>query len=265
MNDTANFDVLAKDYDHSFSNSLTGHQQRTMSRKWLMHFLQGRVRLKILEINCGTGEDAIWLASLGHDVIATDISPAMIEACQQKLEFSNRRQPFFSVCGFDQLDEMFQSESFDLVFSNFAGLNCLDPFKLEQLLVTLNRIIKPAGNLAVVIFGRFCLSEIFYYLVKLKPRHAFRRWSPGPVVVPLKKGTVQPVYYHPVKKLMSGNYFSLVTKRPIGFLIPPSYMEALVVKFKNVFNMLSRMEKKTGFSWNASLADHTYILLKKQA
>ncbi len=264
MNETANFDVLAKSYDHSFTNSLTGHRQRMRTRKWLLRFLQGRGRLKILEINCGTGEDAIWLASLGHEVTATDISTAMIEACQDKLQFSNRRQPFFSTCAFDQLDKSFAPESFDLVFSNFAGLNCLDLYQLEQLLSTLNNLIKPGGNFAAVIFGRFCVVEIFYFLLKLKPQQAFRRWRSGPVMVPLAEEAVQPVYYHSIKKLEAGQYFRLLTRRPVGLLIPPSYLEGLVKKYRALFNFLFRMEDKTAFSWNASMADHTYVLLKKQ-
>ena len=36
-------------------------------------------------MNCGTGEDARWLASQGMQVLATDISAPMIEVAQCKL------------------------------------------------------------------------------------------------------------------------------------------------------------------------------------
>ena len=39
---------------------------------------------RILEINCGTGNDAVFLARSGMHVTATDISPMMIEETKRK-------------------------------------------------------------------------------------------------------------------------------------------------------------------------------------
>jgi len=38
----------------------------------------------ILEVGCGEGRDAIRLLDLGYDLIATDISPTVIEYCKKK-------------------------------------------------------------------------------------------------------------------------------------------------------------------------------------
>ena len=35
---------------------------------------------RVLELNCGTGEDAVFLARRGVRVLATDLSGAMVEA-----------------------------------------------------------------------------------------------------------------------------------------------------------------------------------------
>ena len=43
----------------------------------------------MLEINCGTGIDADWLAKKGHFVIASDISSKMIEIAKKKYDHSN--------------------------------------------------------------------------------------------------------------------------------------------------------------------------------
>ena len=43
----------------------------------------------MLEINCGTGIDADWLAKKGHFVIASDISSKMIEIAKNKYDHSN--------------------------------------------------------------------------------------------------------------------------------------------------------------------------------
>ena len=83
MTRSAPFDVLAETYDTGFVESRIGLAQRNISRKWLQPLLAGKTGLRILEINCGTGADAIWLAEQGHTVTATDASPAMIWQAQQ--------------------------------------------------------------------------------------------------------------------------------------------------------------------------------------
>lgn len=40
--------------------------------------------MKILEIGCGEGRDALYLLNNGYNVLATDISPAAIDYCKQK-------------------------------------------------------------------------------------------------------------------------------------------------------------------------------------
>ena len=40
---------------------------------------------RVLEMNCGTGEDALWLVHRGVQVFATDVSPAMLQVAQSKL------------------------------------------------------------------------------------------------------------------------------------------------------------------------------------
>ena len=79
MLEASPFDTLAETYDADFSSSAIGLMQRKRVWKWLVPLLNESGRsLNILEINCGTGEDAIRLASMGHRVIATDASAAMI-------------------------------------------------------------------------------------------------------------------------------------------------------------------------------------------
>ncbi|HOW72284.1 MAG TPA: methyltransferase domain-containing protein [Phycisphaerae bacterium] len=39
---------------------------------------------RALELGCGTGNDCLWLASLGFDIIGVDISPTALERARQK-------------------------------------------------------------------------------------------------------------------------------------------------------------------------------------
>jgi ubiquinone/menaquinone biosynthesis C-methylase UbiE len=261
------FDVLAPAYDETFSRSVIGLRQRMISRKWLEKFLCNKIHLKILEINCGTGEDAIWLASLGHEVIATDQSSKMIEEAKNKLEFYNlETEPQFLVCDINNIAREFRDRKFDLVFSNFAGLNCLDPARMSALGNTIHTILQPGGYLALVLFGKYCWWETSYYLLKFKPKEAFRRWGGERLDVQLKDNVQQPVFYYSTKNLRRYfQGFNMIDSKPVGLFIPPSYLESAMQKRPRLFNFLARMEKRFGnFSFTSPLADHSYFLFKNK-
>ena len=70
----AAFDDLAREYDAEFTTTALGSVLRAMVWKRYEHCFAGREHL--LEIGCGTGEDAVHLARRGYRVLATDASPA---------------------------------------------------------------------------------------------------------------------------------------------------------------------------------------------
>lgn len=259
MNKAAAFDPLAPVYDTSFTNSLTGRYQRNISRRWLKKFLDQGSSLNILEINCGTGEDAHWLASLGHTVYATDASPNMISQAMAKGQKTNLR---FSVVSFEALQSTFEGQSFDLIFSNFAGLNCMDAIQLQELLCQLHPMLRDNGHLAFVVFGKKCLWEKGYYLLKGHLKKANRR-KKGQASVELSPGTNINIHYFP-EKVFQNHLFRLKEKKPVGFFLPPSYLEALAQKHQTFISFLYGMEKHFSFSWMSSYADHSYLLLKKR-
>ena len=83
------FDVTAKTYDSTFTDTKIGLEQRKKVYKNIEHiFLSGDKR-NVLELNCGTGEDAIAFAKQGHNIIATDISDEMINVARSKNDYSN--------------------------------------------------------------------------------------------------------------------------------------------------------------------------------
>ncbi|MCB0209302.1 MAG: class I SAM-dependent methyltransferase [Anaerolineae bacterium] len=78
------FDAFAADYDHDFTHSTLGQLLRP--RVWAKlaeHFNPGD---HVLELACGTGEDAVWLAKHGVHVTATDGSAAMVGQAKAKAE-----------------------------------------------------------------------------------------------------------------------------------------------------------------------------------
>jgi ubiquinone/menaquinone biosynthesis C-methylase UbiE len=64
------FDAIAADYDRRYTNNPT---MRLMRRR-VWKTLHARIAegCRILELGCGTGEDAVFLAKSGCEVVATD-------------------------------------------------------------------------------------------------------------------------------------------------------------------------------------------------
>lgn len=118
----------------------------------------------ILEINAGTGTDAIHLAQHAFFVYATDIAPGMLERLQEKvIRFGLEEQVRVQRCSFTELDKL-KEEGFDAVFSNLGGLNCIPD--LKPIIDTLPSVIRPGGIVVWVLMPHICLWELtLAYLV----------------------------------------------------------------------------------------------------
>src|SRR5690349_21298404 len=78
------FDPMAEGYDETFTTSALGRVLRPLVwGRFAACFMFGS---SLLELGCGTGEDAIHLAKSGHRVLATDASPKMIDCARRKAE-----------------------------------------------------------------------------------------------------------------------------------------------------------------------------------
>lgn len=260
------FDMMATTYDSQFTTSVTGRAQRRMVWKWLMTILHEAERpLKILEINCGTGEDAIRLAGMGHHVIATDASFAMIEKAREKIIQINDpdAMPEFRHLAFDGLKHQFETEQFDLVFSNFGGLNCIDKTALCNLANDLSFLTGRNGKLFLVLMSRYCFREILYYFIRAKFKIAFRRLRQK-VNFNILSSSIPVYYYSPrlVIKIFS-NSFQYKQKYPIGLFLPPSYLEENYVNNRKKLSRLEKLENMFGYPLLAGLADHYCLLFNK--
>src|SRR5260221_9292896 len=77
------FDAAAAGYDAAFSDSVCGRALRESVWRRLEPHVHGAINL--LDLGCGTGEDAIWLARRGCNVVAVDNSTAMLSVAAAKI------------------------------------------------------------------------------------------------------------------------------------------------------------------------------------
>ncbi len=261
------FDNYAKDYDEHFTNSLIGKAQRSLVYKFFEKFIQvnSSDQQKILELNCGTGEDAIWLSNHGFNVLATDISEKMIDTAISKAE-KNAVQIQFIQSSVQNILANTNNQTFNIIFSNFGGLNCISPEELKKLSSECLTLTNKTSFVAFVIMGRKCIWEKFFFTWKKDKQKSKRRKSLDGVKAIIDNNEFLIWYYSPkeIKELFNES-FEIITVKPIGIFIPPSYLENWIKNKKWLFTILLFIENIFGsFSFLSDYADHYFILLKKK-
>ena len=208
---TAAFDQLAPHYDQLWTRSPVGHLQReAVWRRIGALFQSGQV---VLDLGCGTGEDALRLMRAGVRVRAIDASVEMVRIARDR--GVNAEVLPIENCG--RLEG-----SFDGVLSNFGALNCVE--NIDALREPLARLVRPGGYLALCVIGRFCVWETAWALFHRQPAKAFRRW---------RKSTVSSLgirVFYPSRRCLEAAFspdFTLLSWCGIGLSVPPSYIAGL--------------------------------------
>lgn len=256
----ASFDKAASHYDTTFTDSEIGKMQRNLVYRELSKQLGGIQN--ILEINCGTGEDAIWLAQQNFKVTATDISQKMIEVAQNKGSFDKLG---FQIADIKNLGTTFDGQQFDLIFSNFGGLNCLSKTELQKFFTEAKNLLSEKGKMVLVIMPKNTIWEQFYFLSKTQFRLVFRRKKK--VVLADVDGEKIATYYFNPKDIvhLAGNDFGLIDQKPIGFFVPPSYLESYFKNKKGLLRFFGSLENGiSSWSFLSKYADHYIITLQKR-
>ena len=252
------FDSYAKDYDADFNFSPIGKMQRER----VYHFLTPHLKpnLNVLEINCGTGEDAKHLSKLGHNVDASDISKEMIKVCKEK-QINNVN---FDTCDARNLLTKYKANSYDLIFSNFGGLNCLSAKELESFISDASILLKKKGLLACVVMGRKCRWENFFFRIKKDARLNRRKTLTG-LKTQINEAIFNTYYYSPEEfAQLSETNFTLVKHKPVGYFVPPSFFNSFYKNKLWLLYLLNVFEKLFAqFSFQSDAADHYLIILQK--
>ena len=243
----AAFDRIASRYDELWTRSPVGRLQRKAVWRRLDSLFEGADVL--LDLGCGTGEDALHFMRNGISVRAIDASSEMVRiACRRGVDAS--------VLGIEELNRV--QGYFDGVISNFGAFNCLaNPDAIRPVLA---RLIRPGGHLAVCILGRFCLWETAWHLLQGKPRKARRRWRCEQFSASLQI----PVRFFSVRTLARAfrPEFTLREWRGIGTFVPPSYVRRLPLSLLQALGSLDRFVAHLPLL--RALADHRLIILARK-
>ena len=247
------FDALARSYDQDFVGTRIGTRMRdAIWRRCAARFPAGT---SVLEMNCGTGVDAAWLAARGVDVLATDTSVAMLEVAREKA--GNHNWPGklrFQQLSWEQLDSL-QESGFDGALSNFGGLNCVEDLKRAAKALAVK--LRPGATALLCIMGPLVPWEWVWFLAHGQSAKAFRRLRRGGAVwsgVSIHYPTVGAV------RRCFRPEFKMVRAAAIGAVLPPPYTEPFFAQHARTLAVLDYVERRCERLWPLpQLADH-YLL-----
>jgi SAM-dependent methyltransferase len=245
------FDDLAAAYDAVFTASAFGRSLRELTWERLDAVL-GSCR-RVLEIGCGTGEDALHLAQRGIDVLATDPSASMLRVAAEKAAKAVRaRRIEFRCVPMERLGAELAGQRFDGVWSNFGAINCVP--KLAAVVAELAALLTPGAPLAWVVLGKHVPWEWAWFLARGNPRKAFRRQQRGGAVW---RG-MRIAYPTPAELTRTlAPYFAATRRLPLGLVLPPSYASGWLERRPRLLAALAHVERAAQRCQPlAALADH---------
>jgi ubiquinone/menaquinone biosynthesis C-methylase UbiE len=255
------FDRIAQEYDSIFTCSAIGRLQRQVVWNRMREVFPAAGH--ILELNCGTGVDALFMTNAGMNVAGCDASPRMIDLARQRIAGADTHvKSEFLVLSTEDLHMLPRTRLFDGLLSNFAGLNCvkdLNAFAREAA-----SRLKPGAPLLLCFLTRFCLWESAYYLLQGSPRKALRRCRG---ISSARVGNISfDVYYRSLSELrrVFASEFRLVTMEGVGITVPPSYLESWIATHPRLLRKMDAIDNTLrGWPGLRVVGDHMLLHLEK--
>lgn len=133
----ANGEVVQRYIDHL--ESARGIVRTEITRRHIAEYcLDGGDALRVLDVGCGDGRDAIWLSSLGHSVVGVDPADKMIGLANQRLKDYEAANGMLKgdielrQAGLRETAEKYSAE-YDLVLSHGVLMYMSDPKEFVDL------------------------------------------------------------------------------------------------------------------------------------
>lgn len=226
--------------------------------------------LRVLELGCGTGAEAIHLAGRGVRVVATDAAPAMVDTLAAKLApggpaaaLADRITPLVLQAGrAGDLVARYGPGTFDGAYSSFGPLNC-EP-TLAPVVAALAALIRSGGRVVISLINRYCLWETAWYLRAGQPDQAFRRWG-GHGVATVRAAWQDeriPIFYWTPGVVERAFRPAFRVQRRLGlpWLLPPQYLDGLVRRAPGLFRRLARLDRRFAHRWPCyAVGDHVLL------
>lgn len=253
------FDNVAGIFETQFENEIT-QRLRELTYGAIRSIIPSHA--SILDINCGTGIDAIALAREGFKVVGMDISPGMIEYARQTAAGQQIRNVEFYVSSFEDLS-VTEDRKYDLVFSNFGGLNCVEKF--DSIAMEIANVTQPGSYFVGVVMPPICLWEIVAGMARFDFKNAFRRLRCNTQATGFQ-GKTFTVFYHSPRTLTAAfrKWFTVERIYGLSIISPPPHATGFKQTFSRLSKFLEDLDMRIAFlPLFRSVGDHFVLVAKR--
>lgn len=236
------FSRQAPHYDsYEENNHILKWMRGQVQRHALTHLHPGD---HILEINAGTGIDAVYFAQLGCRVHATDFSDEMIKQLDKKIaRLKLQNQITTQQISYTELNNI--QKKYDYIFSNFGGLNCIP--NLSPVAKSIPKLLKPGGMVTLVIMPPVCPWELALIL-RGHFKTAVRRLHRNGTVAHVEGVHFRSYYFAPGQILKTfGKDFRKIAVRGLGSISPPPYMENFPRRYPGIYRLLTTIDERLSY------------------
>jgi ubiquinone/menaquinone biosynthesis C-methylase UbiE len=197
---------------------------------------------KVLELNAGTGTDAVALAARGYRVHATDIAPGMLERLADKVaRLGLEERVSVQPCSFLDLQDV-TGGPYDAVFSDLGGLNCAADLRL--VVRGMDGLLRPGGVAVWVVMPPICLWELAYALTG-QLGFAFRRLSRRGTRAHLE-GRHFDVYYYSPRRVVAafGAGYERLAIEGLSVITPTAESKNLAKRHRTLYRGLAWLDDR---------------------
>lgn len=255
-------------------DSVAPHYDRLNAENWILCEMRRRTRAafrsnvspgaRVVDLGCGPGCDAEYLARRGYVVTAIDWSPAMVDQARERVRDAGLDDRVdVRHLAIHQLDRLAPAV-FDAAYSSFGPLNCVSDLAAAARIIASR--IRPGGVLVASVIGRVCPWEIGLYLWRRDWARVRVRFAKGLIAVPLNGRTVWTRYYTPrqFEQAFAAAGFSRISLRTLGLFVPPPYLESFAERRPRLVTRLQIFEDAVaGYPLLRAWGDHFLTVLRR--
>ena len=218
----------------------------------------------LLDLGCGPGLDAEYLARRGYRVVGVDWSPEMVRQASARIRRAGLEERVgIHHVGIHELHRV-SAHLVDGAYSNFGALNCVPD--LETAARAVADRLSTGGLFVASIIGRVCPWELALYGIRRDWKRAAVRYAPDFVPVPLEGRTIWTRYYKPreFERALHRAGFETLSRRALGLLVPPPYLSAFACRHPKLIRVLQGIEDRVaGRPVFREWGDHFLIVMRK--